>query len=549
MIYPWHRIPDAIRADLLQASTGRRHLLDMAVRIFEHCEKPSDSQAFLISLGSGLLQSAWEEDPLDLHVSTQLLNLDKAVSCLDPQVRRAVQGLAAASRAPDADQVPALNAVIARKDYAELAEYIESAIHKQPDNLLWVGIAVQTGYGGGLFDRLERMLRNHLHLPAPFKNGLLADMALARGEAGAALSLYAEALAALPLDIWRERSGYALHRLGRTDEALAAWDAQLARRPWHTQLWLVRDSVRRGLDKAGDFPDGQGVVLVYTWNGGDKADQTLAALAAAEWPQEPGRARILVVDNGSDDGRTPAMLDTWEQRFAGRMRLVRLPCNIGAPAARNWLLTEPESRAADWLAYLDDDLLVPPDWLRHFGTVMRTLPDHGVYGCAVSRHDRPWCLQGADMHLLPPSVCAGPGSMPQAPVHMQAASWAEEQNNFGQFSYTRPSMHVAGCCHMFRREAMDRAGPFDVRFSPSQVDDFEHDIRMVSKGDMPCYHGSLCVRHMLATGLSTSVSLPKAMNAYANHLKLQSLYPRPQFDTLRERNMQVLLQDIIRRQK
>jgi len=180
---------------------------------------------------------------------------------------------------------------------------------------------------------------------------------------------------------------------------------------------------------------------------------------------------------------------------------------------------------------------------------MRAVPDHGVYGCAVARHDRPWCLQGADMHLLPPAQCAGPAGLPRAPVHMQASSWGEEQSNFGQFAYTRPCVHVAGCCHVFRREAMDAAGAFDVRFSPSQVDDLEHDIRMAVAGNMPCYHGSLLVRHMLATGLSTSISLPKAMNAYANHLKLQSLYPRPQFDVLRERANMVLLQDITKRQK
>jgi GT2 family glycosyltransferase len=534
---------------LLQASTGRRHLLDMAVRVLEHCEQDAANRHFLLPLGSGLLQAAWEEAPLDLHLITQLLSLDKAIHFLDPGPRRSAQRVAAATRGPDAAQGKALEGIAARKDYPELADYLEKAMREQPDNLFWMFIAVQIGHGGGLFDRLEGMIREHAALPAPFRDGLLADMALLRDRPEQAASLYAAARSGLPLDIWQERMGYALRRMGRTDEALAVWDVQLTRRPWHTQLWLVRDSVRRGLDMAGEFPEGRGVVLIYTWNGGDKVDQTLAALAEAEWPQEPGRARILAVNNGSDDGRTTAILEKWEQRMGGRMRLVRLPCNVGAPAARNWLLTEPESRQADWLAYLDDDLLAPPDWLRRFGTAMRAMPDHGVYGCAVARHDRPWCLQGADMHLLPPALCAGPAGMPQAPVHMQAASWGEEQSNFGQFGYTRPCVHVAGCCHVFRREAMDAAGAFDVRFSPSQVDDFEHDIRMAVAGNMPCYHRSLLVWHMLTTGLSTSVSLPKAMNAYANHLKLQSLYPRPQFDALRERANLALLQDITRRQK
>ena len=548
MFYPWHLIPESIRVDLSQASTGRRHLLDMAVRVFKHCERTTDNFDFLVTLGAGLLQAAWEEAPLDLDLVNQLLALDKTMPCLDPGVRRVAQHVAAA-KPPDATQNKVLEGIVERKDYLELADYLESAMREAPENLFWMSVAMQVGHSGGLFDRLEHLARKHTALPDPLRNGLLADVALLQGRPEEAVTLYAAAGAGLLLGVWQERMGYALRRLGRTDEALAVWDAQVNRRPWHTQLWLTRDSVRRGLDAAGDFPDGRGVILIYTWNGGDKAEQTLAALSETEWPQDPGKVRILAVDNGSDDGRTMSILEKWEQLMGGRLRLVRLPCNIGAPAARNWLLTEPESRQADWLAYLDDDLLVPPDWLRHFGTVMRAMPAHGVYGCAVARHDRPWRFQGADMHLLPPATCAGPPGVPAMPMHMLVANWAEEQSNYGQFGYTRPCIHVSGCCHVFRREAIDRAGPFDVRFSPSQVDDFEHDIRMASAGDMPCYHGSLLVRHMLATGTTLPSSLPKTMNAYANHLKLQALYTRPQFDALRDRANKVQLQDIIKRQK
>lgn len=546
MIYPWHRVPDAIRTELLQASSGRRHLFDMAVPVFEQCEQPSENRAFLVGLGSGLLRAAWEEEPLDMYMCTQLVTVDNAVPFLGPQVRRAVDGVITGTALPGAEQGAVLQGITARQDYQELADFIDTASGEQPGNLFWLAIGVKAAFGAGLFDWLEALVLRHTTLPDAFKSGICADVAMARGETARAATLYEAAHAALALDIWRERLGYALHRLERTDEALALWDEQLTRRPWHTQLWLTRDTARRGLDKPSAAPDGRGVVLAYTWNGAHKIDLTLAALAAADWPDA---CSLLVADNGSTDGLTPDILAMWEQRFAGRMRLVRLPCNIGAPAARNWLLTEPESRAADWIAYLDDDLLVPADWLGHFGTVMRAVPDHGVYGCAVLRHDRPWCLQGADVHLLPAGSTAGPGGMPQAPVHMQAASHAQEQNDFGQFAYTRACMHVSGCCHIFRREALDKAGMFDVRFSPSQVDDFEHDIRMVDQGDMPCYHGALRVQHMHATGLTTAASLPKAMNAYANHLKLQALYPKPKFEELRERGTQALLQDIIRRQR
>ena len=545
MIYPWHKIPDDIRNDLLPSTTGWQHLLDLAVRTFESAEQSPAHRDFLVNLGSGLITASWEEDPLALHLINQLQSVDKALEHLDVPVRAFLNSIRKHTTLPDAGQAAALDAAASRMDYATLIAEIDQGMRSEPGNLFWIYLGTRAAIGDGRFEWLEQRVLEHPSLPEPFRDALLADCALLRGDPGVAATLYEDALSHLPLLTWRERMGQALHLLGRTDEAMTAWESVLAARPWHVQRWLVRDSVRRGLDVAGDFPAGPGVVLLYTWNGGEKIDLTLRALSLAQWPET---ARILVADNGSTDGVTPQILAKWAQHFAGRLRVVSLPCNIGAPAARNWLLSDPETRQSEWLAFLDDDVLVPPDWLQRFGTVMRAMPEHGVYGCAILRHGRLWCFQGADMHLLPPSESAGPG-MPKAPVHMQVANWAEEQGNFGQYSYSRPCVHVSGCCHIFRRENMDKAGAFDVRFSPSQVDDFEHDIRMFSQGDVPCYHGSLAVRHMHATGLSIRQSLPKAMNAYANHLKLQSLYPRPQFDQLRERNQGLLLQDIMRRQR
>lgn len=552
MRYPWHHLPEEVRAALLESTSGRVHLANTAAAALEAVQSPSvahPERQTLLALGCGLLQAAWEEEPFESRTAKQLRELDKAAPFLSGPLRVLLNRLSAAILPPEPSLGTRLEKLTRIGDVDELTKMVEQGRSKDPDNLFWTGLARFLAFRHDRHAWYEAILRADHSLPEVLQNAGLADLAFIRADWSEAADLYARAAEAVPLGLWQERRGQALHNAGRTDEALTLWDALLRDRPWHVGLRLRRDTLARGLDRPGPFPSGAGVILLYTWNGGDKIRQTLKALAASELPENAGRARILVLDNGSSDGETSRILAAWADKLAGTLRLISLPVNVGAPAARNWLLSEPETRDAEWAAFLDDDLLVPPDWLRCFGTAMAAAPDHGVYGCQVLRHDRQALIQAADMHLLPPGFSSGPGWLPRAPVHLQASYHGENTPDFGQFAYSRPCAHVSGCCHLFRRDRLDAAGGFDLRFAPTQVDDFEHDVRMVLRGDLPYYHGPLRVRHMHATGLSTAGNLAKAMNSHANHLKLEALYPPPVYAELRARCSEALLRDIVRRQR
>ena len=552
MRYPWQHLPESLREALLQASSGRVHLLNTAVEALEAVQAPDlspEARQTLLQLGSGLLLAAFEEQPFESTTLERLISLDRSLPFLEGRLRVLVSRLGRQLAVPGEATKRRLELATRQGDNEALLAMAEEGLAHEPGNLFWIGLAQHLGVRENRLDWLRQHLLAASALPAAFKAAMLADVAFLQGDLAAAEQGYTEALAAFPLGLWSERLGEALIRLGRRDEGLHVWEGVLAERPWQTQLWGRRDLVRNGLDTPGEFPAGQGVMLLYTWNGGAKIRQTLAALAASELPPFTGTAQILLLDNGSTDPATLAALHEHEALFAGRLRLITLPCNIGAPPARNWLLTEPEARAADWLVFLDDDLTVPADWLRRFGAIMAHKPGHGVYGCQILREDRPLLIQGVDMHVLPPSQTQGPGWLPASPVHMQASFYGENIPDFGQFAYARPCVHVAGCCHLFRADHLARAGGFDLRFAPTQVDDYEHDIRMAASGDWPLYHGGLRVRHHHATGLSTRGSLPRAMNAHANHLKLQALYPPDVCENLRRAATQVLLQDTVKKQR
>lgn len=553
MRYPWSHLPVPLRLDLLHASSGRAHLLGMAAAAFDGLQSAEQtgqtgSRQTLLALGCGLYTAAWEEGPLDPATLTQLGELDKATQCLNGPTRILARRLVAAYTPPADNDLARLETLLRQGDLEGVQRRLEQGLHS--DGLVrWFAQVTAFGFRFAWHDWLGDLLA--APLPEPFAAlgaAAQADLAFVQGRYADAAQGYATATAKAPLGLWRERLGETLARLGERDEALRLWEGVLRERPWHVQLWSRYDGLRQNLDLPGAFPEGRGAILLYTWNGGLRMEKTLDALAASQWPDAPDAVRIVVIDNGSTDGQTPDILRAQQERLAGRMRLITLPCNVGAPPARNWLRTEVEAREAEWLVYLDDDLLPPPDWLRHFGTAMRHAPHHGVYGCRVVREDKPALIQAADMNLLPAGQSVGPGWLPISRVHIQASFHASGETDFGQISYTRPCTHVAGCCHLFRRAHLDRIGGFDLRFAPTQVDDFEHDIRMAVAGDLPLYHGYLGVRHMHATGTTTSGNLAKAMNAHANHLKLQALYPPDGYEALRETLSQPLLRDVIRKQ-
>jgi GT2 family glycosyltransferase len=230
------------------------------------------------------------------------------------------------------------------------------------------------------------------------------------------------------------------------------------------------------------------------------------------------------------------------------MLLVTLPCNVGAPPARNWLLSLPETRACDWVAFLDDDAVVPPAWLRYFGQAMRVFPSGAVYGCRVVDHANPLSMQSTDLHLEAGGPTGGPGSL--EPAHERRFSVSDlhyQVQDFGQFCYMRPCVSVTGCCHLFRRAALDAAGPFDLRFAPTQYDDVEHDIRHALRGELPVYQGHLRVAHMRSSGRDAWADPAKLLATWANLFKLQVKYSQAEYDRIREDGHQALLADMLGR--
>lgn len=553
MKFSWNNLPRAVCEPLLKGSVGRFQLAELADIVLTLAKDAPAAQAgFLLDLASDMFSAAWESDFLDADMNRQALTMHNLRPFLSKSFDKTANFLCSQSHLPE--DVEELRSCLMSRNATQSMHYLERKRKSEPANLFWTRQGIMIGMVEGQLDWLERWAQTtDSALPRPFIESLLGDIAFCRGDYKDACGRYMTALRALPFLAWREKLGESLFHLGQVPEALAQWDIVLTRRPWHTNLILRRDDVRRGLHEAGELPEGKGLVLLYTWNKAAELDLTLSSLAASQL----GDTNIIVLDNGSSDA-TPEVIQGWQDRLGSRIQAVRLPCNIGAPAARNWLLNLPETRACDWLIFLDDDATVPPQWLRHFAKAMAQWPKHYTFGCRVVDYSVPVSVQSVDLHLDaggPAGTSAG-GEHGQEPAHVRRFSVSGIHHqilDFGSFSYARPCVSATGCCHLFRREALyapdggELRAAFDLRYSPSQYDDLEHDIRQALAGNLVIYQGHLQVRHMKRTGRAALADSVHMMSSWANLFKLQTRYTHEQYDAVRELEHQALLADMLAR--
>lgn len=316
---------------------------------------------------------------------------------------------------------------------------------------------------------LSRALINPLTL------NLKAERAAAAGDAASARGLLLRSLDALPVQT---------HLLLRLHELEASAPPPLPE--------AVRTSV-----------------LFYTWNKLDVTMDTLRSLLLSE----TGDAHIALLNNGS----TAFSPEEFSAAVAGvaqgrAVEVIQLPVNIGAPAARNWLWQMESSRRSDYTAFLDDDVYLPPDWLRCFLQDAAEHPDATVIGPRVVNPGRIPTIQyvarffsQTDTNLI--------RFTNNAPLFM----------DLQQFTYRRPCLSVMGCCHLFNRAACERLNVpgFDVRFTPSQVDDLEHDIQVWLAGGSVLYDGRVTVVHRQDAGRAAPRTEAGWGHVWGNHMKME----------------------------
>ncbi len=536
----WTIMPPGMNGLLALGSVGKTHLTEAArLGAAEAAGLPDADRAPVLSWCRDVFLSALASDPLDGHLARSFLAGDRESPWLPESARRLCQALSAHFRPPE--DPAAYQRLAARRDLPRLRAFLAGRLDREPENLFWLRQAMALAVFEGDADWTRELAARPL--PAGLEEArvkLAADALYFSGRVEAALALWA-GLAPVFGESWPlERAAFALARIGQREEALRAFRQALALAPWRANALLAAHDLSTGRDLARAELPGRLAVLLYTYNKAGDLAATLDSLSRAAL----GDARIFVLDNGSTDD-TAAVL----ARASGPhpLTVVPLPVNVGAPAARNWLMNLPEVRACDWALYLDDDTDLPPDLRGRFGAAVAAYPGAGVWGCKVSDFDAPGRMQSADLHLVVPPVDPSRPALDLAadePNPFRLSDLHVQEPDLGRFDYLRPCCSVTGCCHLFRAESLAEVGGFSLFLSPTQYDDVERDLRSALAGKPAVYQGHLAVGHRKSTGAASRTDPVAQGNALANKYKMQAMHERSRIKALAAWERELLLADL-----
>ncbi|MQX36429.1 glycosyltransferase family 2 protein [Roseospira navarrensis] len=222
-------------------------------------------------------------------------------------------------------------------------------------------------------------------------------------------------------------------------------------------------------------------VVVVTMNEGPLLARCLAHLCAQS---DPG-FEAVVVANGSD----PAVLDPALPDDA-RVRVLRLPDNIGFAAANNRGADFGPDDTPPFLALLNPDAFPAPDWLAELRA-------------AAGRHPEAAAFASLQRDAADPSVCDGLGDE-MAPVGLvwRGGIW-EPVPPLGTL-VEGECFAACAAAALYRRAAWDAVGGFDGDFF-CYLDDTDLSFRLRLRGGTVVFVPSAAVLHVgsATTGLDS----------------------------------------------
>ena len=522
-------LPPKLLRRLLMGSSGRLHLHATAKAALKYVREPGD---LFSRIGGDLLLTAWGENPFDGNCAAAIATLGDKLPRMDTNLLPVIKSVLAHWRP---DVTPEAQAAMAGEP-DEQAEFLRSQVKRAPRNLFWRHHVYELCRITGDWSLLTSTAENRA-MPvelAPLFDFASANALLASGEPVTAAGMYRRCALKLPLPIVQERLTTALLRSGNVQAGAEGVRQCAEARPWNVGLWLRLHDLIEGVAQEAAAPQGRTAILAYSWNKAADLAETLDSLETSLLDD----VIVRVLDNGSDDD-TAEVVRRFADRFgADRAELVSLPVNVGAPAARNWLMHLPDVQSCDYAAYIDDDVFLPSDWLLRLGAAARRYPDAAVWGCKVVDHAGPSRVQCGEHHLS--SEHAERETSLMSTIMLQ-------DGDFGQADYLRPCASVTGCVHLFRTDRLLEGGGFDLRFSPTQYDDLERDLRMVHEGGYAVYQGFLSIRHKRSSGKLSDAGRPESMGAAANLCKLMAKYSSEDFERMADAMDRATLEDFQRK--
>lgn len=497
----------------------------LAVQAFNNAAKMPE----LITLGAELLYWSWLRDPLNFGILDPLVQAASQARFLEDATFAFVSGLKTAlDGQPPAEGIAAALA----EDPMGTFKALLPAVQDETTALRILSQAWETLLKMGNAE-LPSALLQAARIPGAVKDRLHAEYAfhyLPAEEALTAVAAVDDGLFAW----WKQYYHAELQlRMGEMDAAVAGFSALWRRIPWHVNLSHKLRTLLAPLPLDPHVVEREkAAVCVYSWNKAGPLRDTLESLAASAL----GNARVVVMDNGSDD-ETSAVIESAMELFpVDRFESLRVPVNLGAPGARNWLLALESVKACDHVAFLDDDVVLPEGWLVALLSRAVDIGTYGAVGCRITSSEQPPGLQSADYHLARIKQLGIEDFGERDRILLPELTMGRLDD--GMFSYDRRCLSVTGCCHLISAESVRAVGGFDIRFNPTQFDDLDRDLRCNQGGFPVYYQGSLAVQHVGHSSLAKAKTPAAVGHIYGNKKKLEGRYEDAEVVALAEQDFE-----------
>ena len=178
--------------------------------------------------------------------------------------------------------------------------------------------------------------------------------------------------------------------------------------------------------------------IVLNYNGRGFALESVRSLLEQDLPG----LEVLVVDNGSEDGSG----DDIERAFAGRVRMVRSPRNLGFGAGNNLGIRQARGRH---VILLNNDAVAAPSFARELVAAAEADAAVGMVAAKVVEYARRHVLDTVGHLMYPDGLNRGRGRL---------------EEDRGQYDACRTTLFPSGAAALYTRRMLDDVGLFDETF-------------------------------------------------------------------------------------
>lgn len=224
-------------------------------------------------------------------------------------------------------------------------------------------------------------------------------------------------------------------------------------------------------------------IIILNWNGWQDTLNCLASLRQVDYPKP--QLDIIVVDNGSRDDSVERL------RQQQDIVLLELSCNVGFAAGSNIGIRRAISDGCNYVLLLNNDTLVPPEFLMPLLEVFAAEVRAGVVSPKIRYEDPPDRLWYAGGNFLGSRLLGEMVGMGQIDA--------------GQHDRARVVDFAVGCCMLIGCSVFEQVGYLDERFF-FYHEDVDFSLRTARAGFKIFYQPASVIMHRVSH--STRGNLP-----------------------------------------